>query len=296
MSGWGRSAATIRVAEERFRLVGLSPAQAELVASRYRGGETPSKPCDGIRSPAPIEVLVGRGLVPVPAPSRFQVDGNYVPEIDHRSGGIELRGHGFAGTIELQDRLRGSLVTADERLTVEPIILQNYLRVVTAYSALAHGGLLLHCSAAVAGGRAMLFLGRSGAGKTTVARGALAAGAEVLSDDMALVRPRGEGFEVGCVPFVGELGETCRDYEASYPVGGVLWLEQAETLRLSPLSPARQTAHLLSCCPFVNHDPLRAHALQEIVERFLERHPISALELRRGQPWNEVLAVLEAAK
>jgi hypothetical protein len=50
------------------------------------------------------------------------------------------------------------------------------------------GGLALHASAALRGGKAYLFSGPGGAGKSTALRRALEVGAEPLADDLVLLR------------------------------------------------------------------------------------------------------------
>lgn len=50
-----------------------------------------------------------------------------------------------------------------------------------------HGGVILHASSVVVDGRSLLFLGHSGAGKSTMAEIASSCGAEVLSDDRTIV-------------------------------------------------------------------------------------------------------------
>lgn len=60
--------------------------------------------------------------------------------------------------------------------------------------ALASGGaLVLHASAVVIDGRAVLFVGEAGAGKSTMAAFLVRAGARVLADDGVLIEERGDG-------------------------------------------------------------------------------------------------------
>lgn len=81
--------------------------------------------------------------------------------------------------------------------------------------------LLLHCAAIARGGRALLLLGRSGAGKSTAVLAALRAGFEVLADDLIVVRDNDQLTVTGVSRYVvaplemidaaGLAGEVLRD-------------------------------------------------------------------------------------
>ena len=176
------------------------------------------------------------------------------------------------GVLELADIRRGG-AAAEARLLDA---FENYLRTVVAYRLLFLGGALFHSSAVVASGQAHLFLGPSGAGKTTVARLGLDDGLTVLSDDINAVLP-GNGracLEVQRLPFAGDLGavgvEASRATEKApcldggpIPLASVQRLEQSDQVSRRLLSPARALAALLASAPFVNTDPYRAPALAD---------------------------------
>ena len=87
----------------------------------------------------------------------------------------------------LEQELSGTLFSNDMLALSQPMVIENYLRLVTAYAALSMGGVLFHSAGVVVDGRAYLFVGRSGAGKSTLARLALATGTDILSDDNNLL-------------------------------------------------------------------------------------------------------------
>jgi hypothetical protein len=176
-----------------------------------------------------------------------------------------------------------------------------------AYRLLEIGGVVLHSAGVVRNGAAFLFLGRSGAGKTTVARLSLAAGAEVLSDDLnALCLARAlpgdgaagaagvTGVGAGCVvvklPFTGDLGER-RAVRPPVPLGALLRLEQDVADALAPLSRAETLGCLLTCAPFVNVDPYRRDRLQQVLLDLLAAGAPRACSLRfslRGGLWSTI--------
>ncbi len=116
-------------------------------------------------------------------------------------------------------------------------------------------GAELHgCGIVDASGRGLLFVGQSGAGKTTMARlWQGVPGARILSDDRIIVRRAGRGFVMYGTPWHGEaeLSEP-----GSAPLRGVFFLAHDVRNVLVPLTVPEATARLLACGfpPFYDRD------------------------------------------
>jgi hypothetical protein len=126
------------------------------------------------------------------------------------------------------------------------------------------GAVLVHGAAVVSerlsgGSSSLLALGRSGAGKTTFSRLALAQGAEVLSDDLNALRRTAAGTVVEKLPFTGDLGDSASP-AGPFPLAALLRLEKSPDDELVPLGRAEAIGLLLACSPFVNVDPHRREA------------------------------------
>jgi hypothetical protein len=207
---------------------------------------------------------------------------------------VRLAGLGLVARLEWRPHLAAALWTPEDGGPRFPGVFENFLRVLVAYRLLEIGGVVLHSAGVVRGGAAFLFLGRSGAGKTTVARLSLAAGAEVLSDDLNALCPGGGDAAggAGCVvvklPFTGDLGER-RATRPPVRLGALLRLEQDAGDALAPLSRAETLACLLACAPFVNVDPHRRERLQQTLLDLLAAGAPRAFALRfslRGAFWS----------
>ena len=79
------------------------------------------------------------------------------------------------------------------RQTANPYSIDTLLRIVHTLALAPQGGLLLHAASVVRRGRALVFAGASGAGKTTLSRLA-PNGTAVLTDEVSYVRRDGEGY------------------------------------------------------------------------------------------------------
>jgi hypothetical protein len=114
-----------------------------------------------------------------------------------------------------------------------PYATDTVLRILHSLLLARRGGLLLHASSAIRGGRAFLFFGRSGAGKSTIV-GMAPADAIVLSEEISYVRRDGETY-VGCgTPFTGELNQ--RGDNTAAPLARLFHLVQGPEDRIDPLS------------------------------------------------------------
>jgi hypothetical protein len=107
------------------------------------------------------------------------------------------------------------------------------------------GGLVVHACGIAWGGRAVLFCGRSGAGKTTTARlfRRHYPEAQVLSDDRIVLRRHGSGWRAFGTPWHGS-GRFASP--ASSRLGAIVFLEQGQATRLRPLSVAQIATRLFA--------------------------------------------------
>ena len=109
------------------------------------------------------------------------------------------------------------------RQSANPYSIDTVLRIVHTLVLAREGGFLLHAASAVRNGRAFVFAGASGAGKTTLARLA-PADADLLSDEISYVRRETGGYYAYGTPFAGELARAGENLRA--PLESVYLLAQ----------------------------------------------------------------------
>jgi hypothetical protein len=137
------------------------------------------------------------------------------------------------------------------RQSANPYSLDSVLRITHSLLLATEGGFLLHAASAVRNGRAFLFAGVSGAGKTTLARLA-PADAAVLTDEVSYVRRTGTGYEAHGTPFAGELARSGANLSA--PLESVFLLEKAHANRIESVSPRAAVSALLRHILFFAED------------------------------------------
>jgi hypothetical protein len=182
--------------------------------------------------------------------------------------------------------LRASLFTCESEGSHFLAQVENFFRLVVAYRLLELGGVLLHSAGLAWKGRALVFVGHSGAGKTTLSRLGLAAGHTVLSDDMnALCPDDSRRLMAEKLPFAGDLGRVPSPRQA-FPLAAVCRLRKGENRRRR-IRPAEAVAFLVGSAPFVNVDPHRSDRLTNNLENLVRTVPVDELSFsREGGFWH----------
>jgi hypothetical protein len=204
-----------------------------------------------------------------------------------------------------------------------PYSLDSVLRIVHSLILAERGGFLLHSASAICDGRAYLFSGVSGAGKTTMTRLA-PADITLLTDEISYVRPgdafissfpvqglkptfsqalngtaeavpypkpetspRTDGYAAFGTPFSGELakaGENC-----AAPIAALFFLEQGPENRIDELPSADAVRKLMRNILFFAEDKGLVEKLFATACDFVARVPIRRLTFYPdGRVWDLV--------
>jgi hypothetical protein len=301
---WGDREVALDLPGGPYRFTGLSAAQEASVRATFPGAllppgispGPPGTPARGISlappgtpgfPPGPAEGPPAAIRVLRQAAAEYrEVDTRgweYAMDAEWEPAAVRLVGLGLTGRLAWQPGLGGELWTPEDGGARFPGIFENYFRVLVAYRLLDLGGAILHSAGVVKDGAAYLFLGRSGAGKTTISRLSLAQGGEVLSDDLNALFPAPGGCVVRQLPFTGDLGERGAA-RREVPLAAVAWLEKQAHDAVAPLSRPRALACMLACSPFVNVDPYRRGRLESVLLALLAgcRRPPFTLRFALG--------------
>jgi hypothetical protein len=163
------------------------------------------------------------------------------------------------------------------RQTANPYSIDCVLRIVHTLLLAKEGGFLLHAASAVRNGRAFLFSGVSGAGKTTIASLA-PPDVALLTDEISyVVKESGQYFAFG-TPFAGELARVGENLRA--PIAEVFLLAQGNENKIEPLDDAVAAHSLLRNTLFFAEDPELVNAVFESACEFLKRVPVRRLTFK----------------
>ena len=158
--------------------------------------------------------------------------------------------------------------------TINPYSLDSVLRIVHTLLLAKEGGFLLHASSAIRNGRAFLFSGVSGAGKTTMARLA-PPDAILLTDEISYVtRKEGRYMAVG-TPFFGELARVGENAQA--PIEALYLLAKGPQNKIEPIEGVDAVRGLLENILFFARDPEFVKLVFNSACEFAARIPVRRL-------------------
>ncbi len=160
------------------------------------------------------------------------------------------------------------------RQSASPYAIDCVLRIVHTLILAKQGGFLVHAASAIRGGKAFLFSGVSGAGKTTISRLA-PADATLLTDEISYVRREGSRYVAFGTPFAGELARVGANQSA--PVCTLFLLEKGLENRIEPLSTMEAVQRLLRNILFFAHDPALVELVFQAACEFVSLVPVRRL-------------------
>jgi hypothetical protein len=272
---FGDEAIRLEVGPLEFRLEGLSGSQAKRLQAQYGAFVRPGPERQELTDltvrlrRAGVERFLG-----LPTDGRAE---HYRMGRRTRDGRHDFWAYEFAASAEAGYTLAELALVCDAGPEFDRGV-ENVLRVLTGHTVLAQGGLLLHGAGVVRAGRAHLFFGPSGAGKTTVTD--LSPRDRVLSDDLTLVLRTSEGY-VACGHPFGMAHHRVPNTTASFPIAGLYRLVQAPEIRLQALDRSRALGEVASCLPFVMHDAAVAAQALDNAAAFLRDTPAWRLAFRK---------------
>lgn len=185
-----------------------------------------------------------------------------------------LSRYDFDGSLDLVRRRADATFSEAHELTFD-----SWLRVMLSLALIPSHGLLVHAASVVRDGRAYLFPGVSGAGKTTLAR--LSSDATLLSDELSLVTA-GDDDGGACVHGTPFWGELARAGEArSGRLAGIYFLRHAADHAVSSLGPRDALTRLLPTVMSFAREPDVVRRVVDLAAGLVAAVPCFLLDFRR---------------
>ena len=259
---------TLEVGDVAIRLQSVDPDFCELVRRRYG-----SFVCEHEHPSAQIDVEC------IPE-SSYAADPDADMVVTWQPSHWTLRRGDFQAEWNSQTGL-GSV-----RQLRSPYATDSLLRVLHSLILADHGGFLLHAASLVTGGKAYIFAGVSGSGKTTIAQLAPPE-ATLLSDEISYIRKQGSQYVAYGTPFTGELGQNGDNISA--PVRAVYLLAHGPHNSVTALSPAAATSGLMRNVLFFASENALVQSLFASVCDFVLKVPVKRLEFIPNESVWEVI-------
>lgn len=266
--------------ERRFHLAGLEVALVGSAADSFddMAGYYQSYPGSGAAPHLIVEIERRPGF----AESRERGPEYPAFHVSRTDGGERYERFDAAGTVTPGSPHRARFVVGES-----PNSLEAAIRIAVAAALPEVGATIFHASGIEAGGEARLFLGKSGAGKSTIAALLDGAGAgRKISDELVVVSVAGEEPEALVAPFIGGAG---LPHGARYPLASLELLAQSPQHRRRRLGPAEALAPLLRHLVSFARSPAANARVLEIGAALVDRVPCFELAFA---PRADVAAVL----
>ena len=200
-------------------------------------------------------------------------------EPDINSGDEDLRvtwdsGRWLMRRGDFRAELNPSTARGRIRQTISPFALDSVLRIVHTLLLARKGGFLMHSASAIRNGRAFLFSGVSGAGKTTMVRLA-PPDAALLTDEISYVTLQDGRYTAIGTPFFGELARVGENLRA--PIECVYLLAKGPENKVEPLAEGDAVRGLLGNILFFAREPESVKLVFDAAVAFVKRVPVRRL-------------------
>ncbi len=203
-----------------------------------------------------------------------------VPEVELSKRGYYIQRRDFQVEVDFREkRVQGQVARSMYSF-------DSLLRVFFSVILLELEGLLVHSAGVSRFQQGYLFIGPSGAGKTTLARLSEGYG-DTLSDELSLIRRTEEGWRVFGTPFWGELQKNGRNQ--AVPLKTAFILTKDTRVYTEKLSPGIALSRLLSCVLFFCKDEDSVTQVVDIASRLVQEVPFLRLHFRKDDTFWRVI-------
>ncbi len=166
--------------------------------------------------------------------------------------------------------------------------LEACVRIAASVALARHGALILHASAIETAGKALVFTGVSGAGKSTISALLDRPPARKIGDELIVLRRDGGRWTVYVPPYLGPPGI---EHGASAPLDAIHFLVQALHHARDPMAPAAAVRELLRHVLIYVAEPRTAEHILGLVADVTSQVPCYRLEFRRDPDVASVLGI-----
>lgn len=234
-----------------------------------------------------------RRSFPAEAPTKDEPDllihltaGYGIPFVDYdvliaqEAGTISYRRADYL--IAAEGDYRQAKVSVHNELALKHALMNLY----SSYVVYHQWGLLIHSSCAVDRGKAHMFAGHSGAGKSTAAK--LSQPRELLSDEATVVKITPDRITVFNSPFRSELEIT--GAAESIPLAGIHILYQSVRNQKIPLNKSNGLLNLMDKIFYWSHSPGETGNVLRLLQSLVHTVPVYELHFQKNNTFWELIS------
>jgi hypothetical protein len=184
--------------------------------------------------------------------------------------------------IDVDSEYQSATISVHNQLALKHALLNLYSSFIVHH----HWGLLIHSSCAIEKGKAHIFAGHSGAGKSTAAK--LSYPRELLSDEAALVKITPEGITVFNSPFRSEL--EADQFEGNVELASVQILFQAPQNKRIKIRKSDALLHLMDKVFFWPHSQEETRTILKLMTMLVKQVPVYELHFQKNNTFWELIS------
>jgi hypothetical protein len=177
---------------------------------------------------------------------------------------------------------RSATIFVNNELALKHALMNLYSSYITYHN----WGLLIHSSCVIQDGRAHIFAGQSGAGKSTAAR--LSQPRDLLSDEATIARITPNEIKVFNSPFRSEINTTGNKECA--PLASIQILRQSPQNNQVDLRKADAFIRLMDKIFYWSHNPEETKKIMGLLKMLVDRVPVYELYFRKDDTFWELIS------
>lgn len=184
--------------------------------------------------------------------------------------------------IEAEPDYHYAVISVTNELALKHALMSLY----SSYVVHHKWGLLIHSSCVMDKGKAYLFAGHSGAGKSTAAK--LSMPRDLLSDEASIVKITPDKVTIFNSPFRSELDRS--GTEENSPLASIYLLNQAVDNHIVPLSKSNGLLNLMDKVFYWSHSPEETGGILQLLQQLVNSVSICELHFQKNDTFWELIS------
>jgi hypothetical protein len=184
--------------------------------------------------------------------------------------------------IEIDSEFKTAMLSVHDELALKHALTNLYSSFIVHHN----WGLLIHSSCAIENGKAHIFAGHSGAGKSTAAK--LSYPRELLSDEATLVKITPNGVSVFNSPFRSEL--EANQFEGNVELASVQIIYQALQNKRTKIQKSDALLHLMDKVFFWPHSQVETKTILKLMTMLVKQVPVYELRFQKNNTFWELIS------